>query len=101
MSLANVYDFITYVGHEEAVQLTQVSNPDMQAVDTKKVQSGLDEAQDLLEQKVSTDWKLFKPCQLRIARYLLDPYTTRENVQEGYKEAWKWVELRDKKILWT
>lgn len=101
MSLASIADFIDYVGLNEAVQLTQAGNPDMHSVDTLKVQSGLDQARDLLVQKVSIDWPLFKPCQLRITRYILDPYTAREVVTEGYNQAWAWVETRAKKILWT
>ncbi len=101
MSLAKVSDFIDYVGHNEAVQLTQAGNPDMQSVNTIKVQSGLDQAQELLTQKVSIEWPLFMPCQLRITRYILDPYTSREVVLDGYNQAWAWVESRAKKILWT
>ena len=102
MSLASVADFINYVGLNEAVQLTQAGNPDMHSPDTNKIQSGLDQAKNILTEKVSdTDWPLFKPCQLRIARDLLDPYTSREVVQLGLTQAWKWVESRPKKILWT
>lgn len=101
MSLAKVADFIDYIGHIEAVQLTQAGHPTMQSVDTTKVQLGLDQAEEILKQKVSTDWPLFMPCQLRITRFILDPFTSREVVQEGYNQAWAWVELRPKKILWT
>lgn len=102
MSLASVSDFIAFVGLNEAVQLTQAGNPDMHSPDTEKIQSGLNQAKDLLTEKVSdTDWPLFQPCQLRIARDILDPYTSREVVQLGLTQAWKWVESRPKKILWT
>ena len=102
MSLASVADFIAFVGHSEAVQLTQASNPDMHSPDTEKIQSGLDHAKKILTEKVSdTDWPLFKLCQLRIARYILDPYLSREVVQEGHTQVWKWVESRPRKILWT
>lgn len=102
MSLASVSDFIAFVGRNEAVQLSQAGNPDMHSPDTDKIQSGLDQARDLLTEKVSdTDWPLFKLCQLRIARDILDPYTSREVVQEGHDKAWKWVESRPRKILWT
>ena len=102
MSLASVADFIDYVGLNEAVQLTQAGNPDMHSPDTEKIKSGLDHAKDILTEKVSdTDWPLFKLCQLRIARDILDPYTTREVVQEGYDKAWKWVKSRPRRILWT
>jgi hypothetical protein len=101
MSLASVKDFIDYVGLNEAVQLSQAGSPEMHSVDSDKVQSGLNQAQDILSQKVSIDWPLFKPCQLRIARYILDPYTSREVVLDGYTQAWSWVESRAKKILWT
>ena len=102
MSLANVADFIAFVGHNEAVQLTQAGHPDMHSPDTGKIQSGLDEAKEILTQTVpDTDWPLFKPCQLRIARSLLDPFTSREVVQLGLSQAWEWVESRPKKILWT
>ena len=102
MSLASVSDFIDFVGLNEAVQLTQAGNPDMHSPDTEKIQSGLDQAKNLLIEKVlDTDWPQFKLCQLRIARDLLDPYTSREVVQLGLAQAWKWVESRPKKILWT
>lgn len=101
MSLASVSDFIDFVGLNEAVQLTQAGNPDMHSPDTEKIQSGLDQAQELLNQKVSNNWPLFKPSQLRIARALLDPYTNREVVEDGRNQAWAWVESRPKKILWT
>lgn len=102
MSLASVSDFIAFVGLNEAVQLSQAGNPDMHSPDTDKIQSGLDQAKNLLTEKVSdTEWLLFKPCQLRIARYILDPYTSREVVQEGHTQAWEWVKSRPKKILWT
>lgn len=101
MSLANVNDFIKFVGQNEAVQLTQAGSPDMKAVNTKAIQSGLDQAQTVLEQKVSNKWPLFKACQLRIARSILDPYTDREVVTNGYNQAWQWVDNRDRRILWT
>ena len=102
MSLASVSDFIDFVGLNEAVQLTQASNPDMHSPDIEKIQSGLDQAKNLLIEKVlDTDWPQFKLCQLRIARALLDPYTNREVVEEGRNQAWAWVESRPKKILWT
>ena len=102
MSLASVADFINFVGLNEAVQLTQAGNPDMHSPDTEKIQSGLDKARILLTEKVSdTDWPLFELCQLRIARYILDPYTSREVVKEGHDKAWEWVESRPRRILWT
>lgn len=102
MSLASVADFIDYVGLNEAVQLTQAGNSDMHSPDTEKIQSGLDQAKKILTQKVSdTDWPMFKPCQLRIARSILDPFTSREVVQLGLSQAWEWVESRPRRILWT
>lgn len=101
MSLASVADFIAFVGQNEAVQLTQAGSPDMNSVNTARIQSGLTQAQSLLEQQVSNEWPLFKICQLRIARYILDPFTQRDVVIDGEAKAWKWVHERERKILWT
>ena len=101
MSLASVAEFIDFVGQNEAVQLTQASSPDMDSVNTVRIQSGLDQARTVLEQQVSINWPLFKACQLRVARSILDPFTHREVVDNGYKQAWEWVHQRERKILWT
>lgn len=101
MYLANVADFIAFVGQNEAIQLTQAGSPDMNTVNTVRIQSGLDQARDLLEQQVSINWPLFKICQLRVARSILDPYTHREVVEIGYNQAWQWVNQRERRILWT
>ena len=101
MYLANVTDFIAFVGQNEAVQLTQAGSPDMNSVNTVRIQLGLNQARTVLEQQVTTDWPLFKACQLRIARSILDPYTNREVVVNGYNQAWQWVNQRERKILWT
>jgi hypothetical protein len=101
MSKTTPLDFISFVGHTEAVQLTQVDNPDIDSVDYAKIQQALDSAYNLLTQKVSPSWNLFAESELRVARKLLDPYTTREVVTSGYQEVWEWVTSRSKPIHWS
>jgi hypothetical protein len=100
MAVATVSQFIEYVGHQEAVQLTHIDNPDIDSVDYAKVQAGLDSAYNLLTQKVSPSWSMFAEAQIRLTRKLLDPYTTREVVTMGYDEVWEWIANRTKLILW-
>lgn len=93
--------FINFVGLEEAIQLTQIDNPDVESVDYDKIQQALSDAYNLLTQKVSPNWEMFEASELRVARKLLDPYTTREIVTNDYKEVWEWVKNRSKNIQWT
>ncbi len=101
MSKTTPSQFINFVGQQEAIQLTQVDNPDVDAVDYAKVQAALDSAYHLLTQRVSPSWELFEESELRVARKLLDPYTTREVVNDGYAQVWQWVNSRTKPIIWT
>lgn len=98
--LATVSDFIRFVGKQEAAELSRVDDPDINTVDKGHIQQGLDEAANVLLSSVTSDWGLFKTCQLRIARYLLDPYSGRENVKQGYLDSMELVANRSKKIYW-
>jgi len=99
--LATVDQFIEFVGREEAIQHSQLNNPESEVIDRDRIADYLNQSAILLNDKVSTEWPSFGFCQLRIARHLLDPYTTREVVTEGYKEAWRLVTTRSKVIQWT
>lgn len=101
--LATVDDFIEFVGREEAIQHSQLNNPETEFVDRDRIAGYLAEAAILLGEKVSVNWPSFAHCQIRIARSLLDPYSTREVVTKGYQEAWELVANRSKAsgIGWT
>ena len=98
--LATVQQFVEFVGREEAIQHSQLNNPESEVIDTARIDSYLTQAATLLNQKVPITWPCFAHCQLRIARHLLDPYSTREVVTNGYKEAWELVANRPKVISW-
>jgi len=100
MSINTTQQFVQFVGIDEATQLTQVDNPDIDSIDHAKIQTALDDAYLLLTQKVSPSWALFRISELRVARKLLDPYTQREVVSTGYDEVWQWIAKRNKPVLW-
>lgn len=96
--LATVDQFIEFVGREEAIAHSQLNNPESEAIDRDRIAAYLNQAAVLLAQKVSVEWPAFSFVQLRIARKLLDPYTSREVVLKDYEEAWRLVETRPKPI---
>lgn len=99
--LATVDQFIDYVGREEAIQHSQLNNPESEVIDRERIAAHLLQAAILLQQKVPPTWTCFAHCQLRITRQLLDPYSTREVVTQGVEEAWRTVNSRPKLISWT
>lgn len=99
--LATVDDFINFVGREEAIVNSQLNNPESESIDRDRIADYLNQAAILLNQKVSVSWPAFSFCQVRIARKLLDPYTSREIVLKGYEEAWDIVENRPKPISYS
>lgn len=99
--LATVDQFIDFVGREEAIQHSQLNNPESEVIDRVRIADYLLQAATLLNQKVPASWPCFAHCQLRIARHLLDPYSTREVVTKGAADAWELVANRPKVIMWT
>lgn len=99
--LASVDEFIDFVGREEAITLTQLNNPESEVIDRLRLAQYLAQAATLLSQRVPSTWSCFAYCQVRIARHLLDPYSTREVVTQGVTEAWEVVDKRPKVIQWT
>lgn len=99
--LATVAQFVDFVGREEAIQHSQLDNPESEVIDHERIINYLDQAAVLLRQKVPDTWECFTFCQLRVARYLFDPHTTREAVIKGYEEAWRVVDNRPRLIAWT
>lgn len=98
---ATVEDFVKFVGRQEAIELSRVDDPGIDSIRRDIIENGLAEAREILLSDVSENWTQFKSCQVRIARYLLDPYSGREIVKQGYLDAMERVAKRNRVLAWV
>ena len=94
MSYATVQDFIDYFGDQESLELTNLDDPTAQTVNEELLRRSLDHAHAEVNSYLAGSYTLpltqtvpqiLKYDELEIARFRLDKYRTREDVQQRYE----------------
>ncbi|WP_016949768.1 gp436 family protein [Anabaena sp. PCC 7108] len=102
MNYATQEDMINLFGEPEVIELTNLDNPNLDAIDATR----LDQALDYASREVDSYLQVAQyqlpltsvPLVLRnkvadIARYHLDSYQVREDVRQRYEDAVKWLQM--------
>lgn len=92
---ATIDDFVLAFGEQEALELTNLDNPDATIIDGTKLQFALDVADNLIGAYYARAGSIGKVIinksrllfNLRVARKLLDLYKDRPQVKEDYEQV--------------
>lgn len=93
MSYATPQDFINYFGEQESLEISNLDNPMATTIDMTLIQRSLDHATSEINAYISGNYTLplvsvpsillYDTCE--IARFRMDKYRTREDVQQRYE----------------
>lgn len=107
MAYATLAQFIEAFGELEAIELTNLDNPEATAIDPIPMERALTDASALIDTYLGRLYRLplptvpavLIPCCLDIARHRLDRIRVRDDVRQNYEDRIRWLEQVCKGII--